>query len=281
MMTANGSQQVSMTLTLSGFEPIADIELGWQKQPDSWPEAGWLCLPFKINNASFQLGRLGANANPAKDMNVKNANYHLWWVNTGAAVYDSISGRGVAFCSPDAPLLSIGEPGGYKFDSVFSDRKPYFYLNLYNNQWRTNFPAWIGHGQRMNASVRLWSFDQFNAESSLFTPAMETRVPLVAAASKLQKGKLPQNKTGISLSRKGIAVTAFGNNPDGDGTVLRLWEQAGVSGELTIQLPEEASFTAAQPVNLRGEKKGEKIIVTHGKFSVAVPAYAPVSLVLN
>ena len=215
------------------------------------------------------------------DMNVKNANYHLWWVNTGAAVYDSISGGGVAFCSPDAPLLSIGEPGEYKFDSTFSGRKPYFYLNLYNNQWRTNFPAWIGHGQRMNASLRLWSFDQFNAESALFTPAMETRVPLVAAASKLQKGKLPQNKTGISLSRKGIAVTAFGNNPDGDGTVLRLWEQAGVSGKLAIQLPEEAPFTAAQPVNLRGEKKGEKIAVNHGKFSVDVAAYAPVSLVLN
>jgi hypothetical protein len=166
-----------MTITLSGFEPTADIKLSWQKQPDSWPEAGWLCLPFKIDNPTFQLGRVGANVNPAKDMNVQNANYNLWWVNTGAAVYDSVSGAGVAFCSPDAPLLSIGEPGEYKFDSSFGNRKPYFYLNLFNNHWRTNFPAWIGHGQRMSASVRLWSFDHFNAEAGLFTPAMESRVP--------------------------------------------------------------------------------------------------------
>ncbi|MCU7552614.1 hypothetical protein OCK74_26075 [Chitinophagaceae bacterium LB-8] len=281
LKTGNESQQVSMSLTLSGFEPIADVELSWQKQPDSWPEAGWMCLPFKVSNPSFQLGRLGANADPAKDMNVTNANHKLWWVNTGAAVYDSTTGAGVAICSPDAPLLSIGEPGEYQFDSTFTSRKPYFYLNLYNNHWRTNFPAWIGHGQRMNAKVRLWSFNKFNAESGLYTPAMETRVPLMAAASKLTKGQLSPTKSGISLSRKGVAVTAFGANPDGRGTILRLWEQAGVSGKLTVSLPAEAPFTFAQPVNLRGEKQGQKIPVIKGKFSVDVPAYTPVSLILE
>ena len=43
---------------------------------------------------------------------------------------------------------------------------------------------------------------------------------------------------GIELSRKGIAETAFGPNPDGEGTLLRLWELAGASGSLTVRLPE-------------------------------------------
>jgi hypothetical protein len=275
------SQQVSMSLTLSGFEPTADIELSWQKQPDSWPEAGWLCLPFKINNQTFELGRLGGNVNPAKDMNVTNANYRMWWVNTGAAIYDSVTGSGIGICSPDAPMLSVGEPGEYKFDSTFSTRKPYIYLNLYNNHWRTNFPAWIGHGQRMSAKVRVWSFDKYNTESSLFTPAMETRVPLLAAGSKLRTGNLPTAEVGISLSRKGVSVTAFGANPDGNGTILRLWEQAGASGKITVQLPKDARFKSARLVDLRGQTNGSTLAVNQGKVIVDLPAYAPVSLVLE
>ncbi|SMO72123.1 glycoside hydrolase family 38 N-terminal domain-containing protein [Solitalea koreensis] len=281
LYNAGAPQQISISLSLSGYEPVADVALSWQKQPDSWPEAAWLCLPFKVANPVFQLGRLGGVANPATDMNIENANHHLWWVNNGAAVYDSLSGSGVGFYSPDAPLLSVGAPGEYKFDSHFAPCKSWIYLNLYNNHWRTNFPAWIGNGQRMSASVRLWSFEKFNTESSLITPAMETRIPLQAAGSKLQKGQLPTTQSGIQLSEKGIAVTAFGPNPDGNGIILRLWEQTGKSGTVEVRLPASGGFSNAQPVNLRGEPFGNKIPITNGKLQVTIPAYAPISLVLN
>jgi hypothetical protein len=281
MYNAGEPQEISMTLRLSGYEPTADVALSWQKQPDSWPEAAWLCLPFKVDNPVFQLGRLGGIADPVKDMNIENANHHLWWMNTGAAVYDSNTGSGVGFYSPDAPLLSVGEPGEYKFDSHFTSGKSWIYLNLYNNHWRTNFPAWIGSGQRMSASVRLWSFDKFNPESSLITPAMETRVPLLAAGSKLQKGQLPSMQSGIQLSRKGVMVTAFGPNPDGNGTILRLWEQAGKSGTMEVNLPLAGKFGYAQPVNLRGENAGNKLPIVNGKLQVDLPAFAPVSFVLQ
>lgn len=281
-MTSPGQpQKITMTLTLSGMSPTADIEVIWQKQPDSWPEAAWICLPFKVDNPSYRLGRIGADVDPEKDMITDNANYHIWWVNNGVAVFDKKTGAGIGICSPDAPLVSLGEPGEYKFDKRYIPEKPYIYLNLYNNHWRTNFPSWIGNGQYMSARVRIWTFDNYITESSLYTPGMETRVPLQAAVSKVKNGKLKPSQKGICLSRKGVAVTAFGPNPDGEGTVLRVWEQSGKSGKLEIGLPHGSGFISAQPVNLRGEKYGEPVIISDEKLIFDLHAYAPVSFVLK
>ncbi|MEZ2336354.1 hypothetical protein AB6735_12010 [Mucilaginibacter sp. RCC_168] len=274
-------QKISISLSLSGLQPIADLEVSWQKQPDSWPEAAWICLPFKCDNPRFRLGRIGADVDPVEDMNVDNANYHLSWVNTGVAVYNGTTGAGVGICSPDAPLVSLGEPGEYKFDKRYKPRKPYVYINLYNNHWRTNFPAWIGNGQRMSARVRIWAFDKFTSESALYTPAMETREPMLAACSNVKNGSLPVTQAGISLSRKGVAVTAFGPNPDGEGIVLRIWEQGGLTSKIEVSLPQNIKKTSAQPVNLRGENYGKPIDIKDGKLTFEIHAYAPASFVLK
>lgn len=274
-------QKVSITLILSGLAPTADLEISWQKQPDSWPEAAWICLPFKCDNPKFRLGRLGADVDPVKDMITENANYHLWWVNTGVAVYNGSTGAGYGVCSPDAPLVSLGEPGEYQFDKRHEPQKPTVYINLYNNHWRTNFPAWIGNGQRMSAKVTIRSFAKFTSESSLFTPGMETRVPLQVACSKVKNGKLPVTQEGISLSRKGVALTAFGPNPDGDGTILRVWEQGGVSGKIEVKLPAGSEFASFQQVTLRGDQLSEPVRISNGKLIFDLNAYAPASFLLK
>jgi len=273
-------QRISITLTLSGYQPVADLEVSWQKQPDTWPEAAWICFPFKFDQPKFRLGRIGADADPVKDMSTDNANYHLWWVNNGIAVYDGKTGSGVGICSSDAPLVSLGEPGEYKFDKRYEPEKPYVYLNLYNNHWRTNFPAWVGNGQRMSAKARIWTFDKFSSESSLYTPAMETRVPMQAASSKVKNGRLPVTRQGISLSRKGVALSAFGPNPDGEGIILRVWEQGGVSGLCTVTLPEGMNVKTIQPVNLRGIAEGDPVEVKDGSFTFDLHAYSPASFLI-
>jgi alpha-mannosidase len=274
-------QQVSIRLTLPAALPVADLEIGWQKQPDGWPEAGWICLPFRCGHPKFRLGRVGADLDPVKDITVENANYHLFWVHTGVAVYDGDNGAGVAICPQDSPLVSLGEPGEYKFHPRYEPKNPYVYVNLYNNHWRTNFASWIGDGGRMTSRVRLWAFDKFASEPALYSPAMEARVPLAAARSTAPPGKLPPAQAGIALSRKGVAVTAFGPNPDGAGTLLRVWEQGGVGGEITVNLPAGAPFKTAIPVTLRGEKTGEPIKIEEGKLTFSLRAYAPASYLLS
>lgn len=274
-------QRISIRLTLPAGQPVADLEVSWQKQPDGWPEAGWICLPFKVDNPKFRLGRLGADMDPVKDFKIDNSNFHLSWINTGVAVYDGNSGSGVGLCSEDSPVVSLGMPGEYQFDKRYEPSKPYVYINLYNNHWRTNFVAWIGNGERMSSRVRLWSFNKFNSESTLYTPAMEARVPLKVGRSRSNPGKLPVTQAGVGLSRKGVALTAFGPNPDGPGTILRVWEQGGINGNLEVTLPSGNRFTTATPVNLRGEKIGEPIKISGGKITFGLKAYGPVSFVLG
>jgi hypothetical protein len=56
---------------------------------------------------------------------------------------------------------------------------------------------------------------------------------------------------------------------------------SGVSGELTITLPDSASFATATPVNLRGEPAGMPSNIEDGKISFLLNAYAPASFMLH
>jgi len=76
-------------------------------------------------------------------------------------------------------------------------------------------------------------------------------------------------------------VTAFGANPDGRGTLLRVWEQGGTAGALTVTLPAGAAFGHAQPVSLRGEPAVAALPIRDHAFTLALGAYAPASFVLG
>ena len=188
-------------------------------------------------------------------------------------------GRGVGFCPIDYPLVSLDTPGCWRYSLDFVPKKPVAYVNLFNNQWNTNFRLW--NRGTWTSRVRLWAIGHYDAEPSIITPSLEARYPLLAAMADGAPGALPPTRRGLELSRKGILVTAFGTNPDGPGTVLRLWEQAGQSGTVNVRLPEGMTIKQAQPVDLRGRPIGKPIAVKGGSFGLRVEPFAPVSVVLN
>jgi hypothetical protein len=262
---------------LNGDAPYVDLEVTIEKPADIWPEAVWVCLPFKMDAPQFRIGRNGSIINPATDI-ISGANRYMCAVGTGVALFDS-AGRGAGICGLDTPLVSLGEPGCWKFDHFYVPTKPAVYFNLFNNHWSCNYRLW--NEGKWTFRFRIWSFDKYDAESTLITPALEARYPLQTATYDGPAGTLPQEQSGVSLSRAGILVTAFGNNPDGDGTVLRFWEQAGTSGELTCTLPAGATYKTATPVNLRGEKTGEPKTIKQGRITFDLHAYAPASFILQ
>jgi hypothetical protein len=269
---------VTTRLILYRDQPFADLEITLHDKPfDPWPEAGWLCLPLNVTAPQYRLGRLGSIIDPAHDI-VTGANRHMFGINTGVSLTDE-RGRGVGFCPIDYPLVSLDTPGCWRFSLDFMPRKPVAYVNLFNNQWSTNFRLW--NRGTWTSRVRLWAIQHYAAEPALITPSLEARNPLLAAVSDGPPGALAPSRRGLELSRKGISVTAYGSNPDGSGTVLRLWEQAGKSGTVSVRLPEGSSTRLAQPVDLRGRPVGKPIPVRNNSFKVEVGAFAPVSLVLN
>ena len=177
------------------------------------------------------------------------------------------SGKKTDVPSHGGALATVLAHGGVKF-----------MLNFYNNQWNTNFRYW--YPGTWSSRVRLWTFDKNTAPDAIMaTPALEARNPLLATAANGAGGRLPAEQSGLAVSRKGVLVTAFGQNPDGAGTLLRIWEMAGVSGELTVSLP--GTFTSATPVNLRGERTGEPRRIAGSTLAFNLGAFAPATFVLE
>jgi len=269
---------VTTRLTLYADQPWVDLEVTVHNKPfDPWPEAGWICLPFKVEEPQFRLGRLGSIIDPAKDI-VWGCNFHLFALNSGMTITDPAN-RGVGLCPLDSPLVSLGEPGGWKYSNKFAPRKSRAFINLFNNQWSTNFRLW--NAGTWTSRVRLWSVAGSDSGKNLVVPSAEARFPLVAAIADGAAGKLPPSQTGLELSRPSVAVTAFGPNPDGNGILLRLWEQAGQAAPVRVQLPPATKVAVVRPVDLRGRPSGEAIPIISGGFTVWLEAFAPASFALE
>lgn len=268
---------------LPAHAPYVDLEVTVHAKPaDPWPEALWIALPFAVAEPQFRVGRPGSIIDPARDI-VPGANRHLATVQTGVAVFGPGAGAGVGICPLDSPLVSLGEPGCWKFSRDYVPRRAAVYVNLYNNQWTTNFRLW--NGGTWTARVRLWSFDHYDAEASLITPALEARYPLLAGFATGDAGAQPVRREGLSTDRRGLLVTAFGADPDGEGVRLRLWELAGAKGEVRVRLPDGQRFGGVQAIDLRGRPAagaaGAVVRAGSGGLRIPVDAFAPVTVRLT
>ena len=256
------------------------LEITWSingKPAEPWPEAGWICFPFNINKPEFKLGRTGGISDPSKDY-LKGSNHDYCFINSGLAILDD-NNSGIGIFSPDVPAISLDRPGLWKYSEEFIPKKSNVFFNLYNNQWSTNFTGWIEGS--WNAKFYLWFIEDYDNESSLITPSEEIAVSLKAKISKSKTGHLPPVNSGIELSRKGLSVTAFGDNPDGEGTLLRLWEKSGDSGKIKVTLPAGSNFQIANKCNLRGEMNAEFYKIINNSFEIQINAYQPLSFILE
>jgi len=277
--TQGFAKSYTIIFTFPRNEAFVDVE--WKvdsKTPEKQPEGGWLCFPFAVDNPIFTIGRLGGPINPATDI-IPGTNRYLMAVNTGVSITQS-DNTGVALSPMDSPLLSFGEPGLWKFSMDYIPATPAVFVNLYNNMWNTNFPLW--QDGSWTERVRIWAKPE-NEQTvlNLTKNSWEARLPLLVGFANNDAGKLENKKQGLTLSREGILLTAFGENPDGEGTILRLWEQAGISGKCTVKLSVGMKIASVQPVNLRGEKQGNPIKVNNGEFSFDLKKYAPASFVMK
>ncbi len=278
MLTAGDTKGLARSYSISFTFPrhSALVDEEWRidgKIPDKTPEGGWLCFPLAIDKPHFVVGRPGGPINPAADI-VRGTNRHILAVSTGVTLSGS-SNIGTSICPIDSPLVSLDQPGLWKFSMDFEPRKPIVFVNVYNNMWNTNYPLWVDGS--WSERVRLWP------TMDLVVPSWEARVPLLAAGADGPAGKLPATQAGLEISRPGVLVTAFGADPDGvnKGTLLRVWDQSGVTGDVAATLPPGLKASLATPVTLRGENAGAPIRIRDDKLGFNLHAYAPASFILN
>jgi len=262
----------SLRVTLHTGVAYLDIEFTIKdKARDNWPEADWLCLPFRVNSPQFRVARTLGIMDPSCDI-VPGSNRHMYAVGAGLTITGN-DGASLSLCPRDHPLVSLDTPGIWKFSLDFVPKKPVVFLNLYNNQWNTNYRYW--YSGSWSSRVRVWFGDQ------LTVPALETMVPLAASAGSGPRGPLPSTQSGASVSRPGVVITALKNKSKGRVTFLRLWEFAGESGKVTVQLPSGSLAHIARPVNLRGDSVGPPIAVQAGSFEFLLSCFGTASFELE
>ena len=281
-----------LRVTLYADEPWLDLE--WSianKTPDPWPEGGWLCFPLRAEDPKFRLARLGSIVDPAKDL-LRSSNHDLFCLNGGLTV-EGADGSRTGICPIDAQLVSLERPGLWHYSRDFVAHKPDVFVALFNNLYSTNFAQWIEG--TWSSRVRLWPIDgQKSTAASLIGNSWEARLACLTAVADGARGKLPPQATGLAvymaeklpspseIGDPGPLVTAFGPNPYGEGTLLRLWEQVGDGGAFEVHLPAGMDVGTAQPCDLRGQPTGAAIPVSgKGTFSVTIRSMAPASFILS
>jgi alpha-mannosidase len=286
-----------LRVTLYAGCPYVDLE--WSitnKTADPWPEGGWLCFPLRADEPSFRLSRLGSIVDPAKDL-VRGANHEIFCLNGGLLVRGA-GGSGTGLCPIDAQLVSLEHPGLWRYTRDFVAHKADVFVLMFDNVYSTNFRQWIGGS--WSSRVRLWATEGAEtSDESLIGDSWEARAECLTAVSEAGAGRLPAEAAGLTLTkagpaepspraaaggsrRRGLLVTAFGPNPYGKGTLLRLWEQAGDSDLCMVQLPAGMQARAARPCDLRGQPAASPIPVSEkGAFSLMINPLAPVSVILE
>ncbi|MBW7863704.1 MAG: hypothetical protein GX580_17725 [Candidatus Hydrogenedens sp.] len=267
---------VTLSVTLHAGRAHVEVACSVDAKPEPLPVAGWLAFHFALEEPRFLLGRLGGVVDPAADL-VRGANHDMYCLNNGLAVIGK-DGAVIGVCPLDMPLASLGRPGLLHYTRDFQSAGPRVFLNLFNNVWGTNFAQWCGPMPEA-WRARLWVMDAENAAEDLARNAWEARAPLVTA-----RGGKPCERVfaraGVAVSKPGVIVTAFGENPDGDGLVLRLWDQSGKTGDCTVTLPEGFHAETVQPCDLRGRPSGSALPVAGGGFGFIISGNAPASFLL-
>ena len=269
---------IATTFTLWRDLACVDVDISVRDKPaDPWPEAGWLCLPLAVEKPSFRLARIGSVVDPARDL-VPGSNRDLFWLSGGVAVIDD-AGVGIGLCPIDSPCVSLDRPGLWSYRPEFVPQRPRVYVNLFNNQWTTNFRLW--NEGSWSSRVRLWSIDRYRHEPSLVTPSTDARYPLCAAAERGPAGDQLVRRSGPTLSRRGVLVTAWQRDADAKTTLLRLWELAGQSGACRVELPPGVDVRSVHRLDLRGRPLGDARPIVDGKIDVELRPFAPVTLLLG
>ena len=135
-----------MILKIIPGENGVDFDFAWFNKPaNRIPEFCW--LGFCFNRELKNIQKMGAMIDPKDVVSKGNREMHC---TDGLLQFD-----GLSFTTWDAPIVSIGKPYAYAFYNELPETDKGVWINLFNNQWGTNFPMWNSGNARFRFSLIL------------------------------------------------------------------------------------------------------------------------------
>ena len=257
------AQTICMRITLKEDQKGADICYTLhEKQETPFLEAGHFVFPLKTQCPQYRLEKMGSVINPLTDIQPK-ANTRLHSCDQWIDVQDGK--LGIGFIPIDSPLVSIGEQGVLQYADSYDPQQSTLYFNVFNNQWGTNFPQWMGGTYAFEFRIALHEGSWH--EGGIWKSAAETRYPLTAIPMEPEQ---TMNNV-FSLFKKdlrGMKVLAFKPSDIRDGSyILRMQDLLGESR--TIALSFQNKFGEVIVCDLV-EREMEKLQLD-GESTVAMP----------
>ena len=124
---------MDMILHLIPKETEVELEYSWYDKPaNRIPEGLW--LHFGLLKPLTSISKLGHEIDPCDVISCGNRELHA---TDGILKFEEY-----VLETLDAPVLAVGEPRLYGFYNEIPDTANGVWVNLFNNQWGTNFPMW-------------------------------------------------------------------------------------------------------------------------------------------
>ena len=201
-------------------------------------EAVYFAFPVAAAKPSFEYEIQNGWVDPAKDM-IRGAG--LEWFSVQHWVKASSPSVDVAIVPVDAPLVTLGDINRGRWPETFEPKSSTIFSYIFNNYWHTNFRAEQG-GQTTFRYVMTTGVQLAPAELSRFGRAAMTPLETdqVIDQDKVGNPERPLEPTPASflqLEGDGVVVENWKGAEDGNGTVLRLLETAGMESHVTLKFP--------------------------------------------
>ncbi|GEM03203.1 hypothetical protein HMI01_01910 [Halolactibacillus miurensis] len=118
-----------------------DLSYQWQnKKANRMPEGYWLETSIHVANPTrWVIHKMNYPVNPLNVIENGNRNMHI--LSDEGMTYTGYEGQ-FDLISKDAPLMSMGRRTLLNFDNTLPNLNDGLFINLFNNIWGTNFPAW-------------------------------------------------------------------------------------------------------------------------------------------
>jgi alpha-mannosidase len=142
----------------------------------------------------------------------------------------------------DAPLVTLGDVNRGRWPETFEPKSSTIFSYIFNNYWHTNFRAEQG-GETIFRYVITTGVQLTPAELSRFGRAAMTRLETDQVIDQDKVGDPerplePVPASFLQLEGQGVVVENWKAAEDGNGTVLRLLETAGLESHVTLKFPQ-------------------------------------------
>jgi alpha-mannosidase len=201
-------------------------------------EAVYFAYPVAAPKPSFQYEIQNGWVDPSKDM-LKGAG--LEWFSVGHWVKASAGDWDVAIVPVDAPLVTLGDINRGVWPEEFAPKSSTIFSYVYNNYWHTNYRAEQGGEATfrygMTSGASLSPGDLARLGRAAMTPLEIGEVVDQDKVGNPDRPLEPVPLSFLQVDASNVVVESWKAAEDGNGTVLRLLETAGIKSKAKLRFP--------------------------------------------